>query len=114
MAFEYFSRYFLIEVGKCWRRCSLRVQAQNSTIAAAFGIARGLLCWPFLLHFNLGGSDFNWAHYAARALLSGQKPHMPTLRLELFPVELTIPAPEVAALFSKGMAMAAADGVGPS
>jgi hypothetical protein len=39
---------------------------------------------------------------------------MPTLRLELFLVELTIPAPEVAALFSKGMAMAAADGVGPS
>ena len=48
------------------------------TIAAAFGIVRSSLCWAFLHHFNLGSSDFNWTHYAARALLSGQNPYANT------------------------------------
>jgi len=51
---------------------------RNFAVAAAIGIASGTLCWAFLHHFQLGGADFNWAHRAARALLSGENPYANT------------------------------------
>jgi hypothetical protein len=53
-------------------------QRRNSSVAAAIGVASGSLCWAFLHHFHLGGSDFNWAHLAARAILSRKNPYANT------------------------------------
>jgi hypothetical protein len=46
--------------------------------SAAIAIASGTLCWSFLHHFQLGGADFDWAHRAARTLLSGGNPYANT------------------------------------
>ena len=52
--------------------------SKNLAIAAAIGVVSGTLCWAFLQRFQLGGADFNWAHRAARALLSGANPYANT------------------------------------
>jgi hypothetical protein len=52
--------------------------SRNLAIAGAIGILSSSLCWVFLHHYNLGGADFNWAHHAARVLLSGQNPYANT------------------------------------
>lgn len=41
-------------------------------------MASGALCWSFLRRWQLGGADFNWAHHAARTLLSGGDPYANT------------------------------------
>ena len=53
-------------------------QSRNFVGAAAIGVVSGTLCWAFLHRFQLGGADFNWAHRAARALLSGENPYANT------------------------------------
>jgi hypothetical protein len=52
--------------------------SRNFAVAAAIGAVSGTLCWAFLHRFQLGGADFNWAHRAARALLSGNNPYANT------------------------------------
>ncbi len=37
-----------------------------------------MLCWAFLRRHQLGAADFNWAHHAARSLLSGEDPYANT------------------------------------
>ncbi len=51
---------------------------RNFAVAAAIAIASGTLCWAFLHRFQLGAADFNWAHGAARALLTGKNPYADT------------------------------------
>ncbi|MBZ5654732.1 MAG: hypothetical protein LAO56_05580 [Acidobacteriia bacterium] len=51
---------------------------RNFAVAASIGVVSGTLCWAFLHRFQLGGADFNWAHRAARALLSGENPYANT------------------------------------
>jgi len=50
----------------------------NLAVAAAIAVVSGALCWAFLHRYQLGGADFNWAHRAARALLSGRNPYANT------------------------------------
>jgi hypothetical protein len=52
--------------------------SRNFAVAAAIGVVSGTLCWAILHRFQLGGADFNWAHRAARALLSGENPYANT------------------------------------
>lgn len=52
--------------------------SRNFAVAAVIGVVSGSLCWAFLHRFQLGGADFNWAHRAARALLSGENPYANT------------------------------------
>ncbi|MFY9644806.1 MAG: hypothetical protein WAK29_06475 [Terriglobales bacterium] len=54
--------------------CPIRDFGVSATIA----VASGGLCWVFLNHFQLGGADFNWAHHAARTVLSGGDPYANT------------------------------------
>ena len=53
---------------------NISLPSKNLAVAAAIGVVSGMLCWAFLHRFQLGGADFNWAHRAARALLSGANP----------------------------------------
>ena len=52
--------------------------SRNFVVATVVGLVSGALCWAFLHRFRLGGADFNWAHGAARALLSGENPYANT------------------------------------
>jgi hypothetical protein len=54
------------------------IASRNLAVSAIIGILSASLCWTFLHHFNLGGADFNWAHRAARALVSGENPYANT------------------------------------
>jgi hypothetical protein len=56
----------------------ISLQNRNFAVAAAVGAISGTLCWVFLRHFQLGAADFNWAHRAARSLLSGGNPYANT------------------------------------
>jgi len=68
-------------------------------VAAAIGVVSGTLCGLFLHHFHLGGGDFNWAHRAARALLSGGNPYANTPAGTVpYPVPAAIAALPLAAL----------------
>lgn len=77
----------------------------NFAVATLIAVASGTLCWVFLHHFQLGGADFNWAHRAARALLSGGNPYANT-------PPGTIPYPLPAALLALPFAAFAPDVAG--
>jgi hypothetical protein len=57
---------------------NISLPTRNFIVAAAIGIASGLLCWAFLHRFQLGGADFDWSHRAARALLAHENPYANT------------------------------------
>jgi hypothetical protein len=87
---------------------------KNFAVAAAIGVTSGTLCWTFLHHFQLAGADFNWAHRAARALLSRDNPYANTpagfipypLPAALAALPLAPFPPEIAAALFFGMSSA--------